>query len=96
MQSNPSLSTGAISRVYAGVSGLSAFVIAIVAGLYAHNSAAHTLTTALFCMIACYLLGTLLGAISEHAVRAHLAAFRDKHPVPEAAPAIVADQARAA
>ncbi|MEO0631385.1 MAG: hypothetical protein AAFY46_11790 [Planctomycetota bacterium] len=92
---NPSLTTGAVSRVYAGVGGLSAFVIAIVVGLEAQNGAAHVLLNAIVCMVACYLLGTLLGALAEHAIRAHMVRVRAENPVPEPMPAVAADTAAA-
>lgn len=94
MNQNPTLGSGAISRVYAGVAGLTAFVVAVLAGLHAQNGSAHILATALVCMVACYLVGSLLGAIAEHAVRAHLAGYRERHPVPEPSPALDAQHAR--
>lgn len=92
---NPILTTGAVARVYAGVGGLTAFVIAVLVGLDAHNAPAHILTTAIVCMIACYMLGTLLGAVAEHAVRAHMVRVRTQNPVPDALPAVVAETAAA-
>ncbi|MEO1716129.1 MAG: hypothetical protein AAFR76_03360 [Planctomycetota bacterium] len=92
---NPSLTTGAVSRVYAGVGGLSAFVIAIVVGLEAQNGAAHILLNAIVSMVACYMLGTLLGALAEHAIRAHMVRVRTENPVPEPLPAVVAETAAA-
>ena len=70
------------------------FVIAIAAGLNAENGAARILITAMICMAACYLVGALVGAIAEHAVRAHLIRVRSENPVPEPSPAVVAEQAR--
>lgn len=90
---NPSLATAALSRVYAGVGGLTAFVIAVIVGINVQNGGAHILLTAIVCMVACYMLGTLLGALAEHAVRAHMARVRTENPVPEAMPAVVADTA---
>ncbi len=92
---NPNLTTGAVSRVYAGVGGLTAFVIAVVVGLEAQNGAAHILLNAIVCMIACYLVGSLLGAIAEHAIRAHLVRVKAENPVPEPMPAVAADTAPA-
>lgn len=92
-QQNPNLTTGAVSRVYAGVGGLMAFVIAVVVGLNAENGAAHILLNAIVCMAACYMLGTVLGALAEHAIRAHMVRVRSENPIPEPLPAVVAETA---
>ena len=94
-QENPNLTTGAVSRVYAGVGGLTAFVIAVLVGLEARNGAAHILLNAIVSMAACYMLGTLLGALAEHAIRAHMVRVRAENPVPEPMPAVVAETASA-
>lgn len=93
MSSKPSVNPGAISRVYAVVFALTAFVVAILAGLYAQNGAAHVLATALVCMVFCYMVGSLIGAVAERTIREHLSGIQEQRPIPEASPAIVVEQA---
>ncbi|MEO1584438.1 MAG: hypothetical protein AAFR96_07695 [Planctomycetota bacterium] len=91
---NPTLETGAVGRVYASVAGLAGFVVAILSGINAENAASSILADAIVCMIACYLVGTALGALAQHAVAAHLVRMKREQPIPEAAPMIVAEEAR--
>lgn len=67
---------------------LSAFAIAVVAGLAAGNPARTVLFHALVAMIVCQALGLIAGSVAERAVARHIASCRDERPPPEcAAPA---------
>ena len=62
---------GGPSRVVAGCFGLTAFVVAIVAGLAAHNPTLTILGRALIAMILCYPLGLVVGMLCQRVVRMH-------------------------
>ena len=86
MSQNPALNSGAVSRVYAVVFALAAFVVAVIAGLRAENAGSDIIIDAISVMVVCYLVGTLLGAVAEHAVRQHLHQYREGKPVPQPEP----------
>jgi putative Mn2+ efflux pump MntP len=56
------------TKVIAGCMGLSAFVIAIVAGLSVGNPASETLLRALVAMVICQMIGVGLGWLAESAI----------------------------
>lgn len=74
---------GAPSRVIATAFGLSAFSVAVVAGLAADNPAHITLGRALVSMIVCHVLGQFIGAGAENVVRRRIDAYKRAHPVPD-------------
>lgn len=80
-------SLGIATKVIAASLALSAFAIAIIAGLVAGNPARTILFNAVVCMILCQLLGMFIGVIAERAVTEHLAAYKSANPVPDAASA---------
>ena len=82
MKPEHALNDGAIARVFAGVTALAAFVIAILAGLSVGNTSSKILLSALFAMVVCYVVGSVIGMIAEYAVREHMRSYRDLHPVP--------------
>jgi hypothetical protein len=96
MQANPTISQGAVARVFAGVSGLSAFTVAVVSGLAAQNSAGRVLLIALASMLVVHLLAQILGAIVERGIVSHIERYRTRHPVPEPAPAVTTEAKAAA
>jgi cation transporter-like permease len=51
---------------------LAAFAVAVVAGLYADNSADAILKRALFALIILWVAGHCVGRVFEHIVRVHL------------------------
>jgi len=69
------------SKVIAGSLGLTAFAIAVVAGLAAGNPSTEVLTRALVCMAICYALGMVLGAIGEHTMQEHVRQYIAARPV---------------
>lgn len=71
--------TKTISSLFA----LSAFAIAIVAGIIARNPPATVLSNALICMVLCRVFGALVGLAALRVVHAELHAFRAAHPIPD-------------
>lgn len=69
-----SLSIGTATRVMAGSFGLTAFAVAVIAGLAAGNTASHILLQAIVSMLVCHVVGLILGGLAEHVVREHLRA----------------------
>lgn len=58
----------------AGCFALSAFAVAVVAGLSTGNTLASILVRAIMAMIVCYPVGLLVGLICQHVVQDHLVA----------------------
>ena len=56
----------------AAIFALAAFVVAVVGGLSAGNPSPRTLGVAIASLIACYLLGSVAGAIGEWVVAEHV------------------------
>jgi len=76
---------GMATKTIAVSLALTAFAVAVVAGLMAGNSASQVLKVALFSMIVCHVVGVFVGMICEHAVTDHLAQMQDSNPVPDVA-----------
>ncbi|USN98605.1 MAG: hypothetical protein H6810_10590 [Phycisphaeraceae bacterium] len=68
------------SKIFAAVLGLTAFAVAIVAGLMNGGDGRSILTRALTCMVVCYPVGLVLGAVARHAVDEHTSAYKRDHP----------------
>lgn len=77
---------GRIAKVIASSMGLTGFAIACIAGLTAGNPTNLILIRSLVTMIACYLLGSIIGAVAEWVVNQHLAEYKAKNPIPEYRP----------
>lgn len=69
------------TKVAASCMGLSAFAIAIVAGLGAGNPAEEILSRAIVAMAVMYALGQALGSMGERAIDQRLAQHRQENPV---------------
>jgi cytosine/uracil/thiamine/allantoin permease len=63
---------------------LSAFAVAILAGLAVGNSADMVLLRALMVIVASYPVGWAAGAVCAHVIHARLEAHRTAHPIPHA------------
>lgn len=65
---------GSSVRVVAVCVGLAGFVVSLLAGAAAENPLDVILTRALVSMVACTLIGAVVGAMGERAVKAHVEA----------------------
>lgn len=74
---------GMATKTIATSLALTAFAIAVVAGLMAGNPASHVLKVAIFSMIVCHVLGVFVGMISEHAVSEYIVQARRANPMPD-------------
>lgn len=66
--------------------GLTGFAIACFAGMMVGNPANTVLIRSLVCMFACYLLGSIVGAVGEWVVNQHLADYKARNPIPQFQP----------
>lgn len=71
------------TKVIAGVLGLTAFSIAVLAGLSVGNSADTVLVHALVSMVACQILGFAIGTVGERVARDAIARYQKEHPIPD-------------
>lgn len=69
------MTPGVAAKVIGASSGLTAFAVAMVAGLAADNTAEAVLSRALIAMIVCNIVGWIAGLICERTVRAALDAY---------------------
>lgn len=69
------------ARVFAAVLGLTAFAVAVAAGLFAGTPGGEVLVTAMLSMAVCFPLGLFLGAAAGRAIDEHVKAHRERHPV---------------
>ncbi|MEM1329335.1 MAG: hypothetical protein AAGG07_02110 [Planctomycetota bacterium] len=72
-----------IGSVISVAFALIAFAVALLAGTAVENTGVPVVTRAIFAMLACYLVGRVISAIAEIAIRDHVARYRAAHPVPE-------------
>ncbi len=82
---------GRATKVIACVLALSAFAIAIVAGLAAGNAAEVILSRALVAMLVCQGVGLAIGSVGEGVIRDYLRAYERANPIPRPAgvPAVI-------
>jgi len=73
----------AAGKVIAGCFALTAFAVAVFAGLLANNPMLDILVRATMSMVICYPLGFLVGLIVEHVVAQHVREFVHANPVPD-------------
>lgn len=72
-----------ISRVISGSFALTGFSVAVAIGLGASNPTSIILLRAIVCMIACMIVGRLVGFIAEAIVKEHLDGHRERNPIPD-------------
>jgi hypothetical protein len=66
------IASPATGRVIASCFALSAFAIALFAGLYGGNDGAQILLRAVMAMIVCYLVGAVVGMICDGVIHSHV------------------------
>lgn len=71
------------TQMIATFMALTAFAIACVAGLIAHNPSNVVLFRSLGAMLACYFVGLILGTIGDYIVRQHIEGYRKTNPIPQ-------------
>ncbi len=70
------------AKVVSVTFAMSAFVVALIAGLAAGNSPFQVLVRALVAMFVCQVIGTLAGEVVARIVREHEERYREANPVP--------------
>ncbi len=68
-------------RTIGGCFALTAFAVAILAGLGADLPAHEILWRAILSLCFCYFAGTVIGSVAERAVREHVTGFVRMHPM---------------
>jgi len=71
------------AKVIAGCFALSAFSVAILAGLAGENTTAQILQRAVISMIVCYPVGLIVGIICERVIVSHIKAHERANPTPD-------------
>jgi putative Mn2+ efflux pump MntP len=72
------------AKIVAGCFALSAFAVAILAGLASDNPTAQILQRAVISMFVCYPVGLLVGMVCERVIIAHIKEHQLANPVSEA------------
>lgn len=75
------VSPGVPTKVIGACAGLTAFAIALIAGLAADNPASDVLARALVAMMIGQMVGWVAGAIGERVMREAIAGYREANPV---------------
>ena len=70
---------------------LVAFSASVIGGLAVDNPALTILSRALGSMIACYILGVLIGTVAQRAIDEHIAQYKKKNPLVTADMLVAAD-----
>ena len=71
------------AKVIAGCFALSAFSVAILAGLASENTTAQILQRAVLSMIVCYPVGLIIGMVCERVIVSHIRAHERANPAPD-------------
>ncbi|MCC6676942.1 MAG: hypothetical protein IT436_07350 [Phycisphaerales bacterium] len=71
------------SKVIAFVFALTAFAVAIVAGMAGGDAAESVLARALVVLFVCHLIGLALGSTVNHVLNEYLRKYEADHPVPD-------------
>lgn len=82
MRNDLEITRGRPTQMVAAIFALSAFAVAIVAGLGAGADATRTVVVALVAMMLCHVVGTVIGTIAESTAAEAIQAHRDAKPVP--------------
>lgn len=77
------ITRGKTTQFVAALFALSAFAVAVVAGLGAGANAARTLLVGLVAMGVCHVLGTFIGSIAERTASEALNKYKQDRPVPD-------------
>lgn len=73
----------AAGKVIAGCFALTAFAVAVLAGLLAHNTMLEILGRATIALVVCYPAGFLIGLVVEHVIAQHVRDHMASNPVPD-------------
>ena len=71
------------AKLIAGCFALSAFAVAILAGLSSENTTAQILQRAVLSMIVCYPVGLIVGMVCERVIVSHVKAHERANPAPD-------------
>lgn len=71
------------SKVIAFIFALTAFAVAIAAGMFGGDPAESVLSRALVVLVVCQLVGTALGSTVNHVLNEYLKQYETDHPVPD-------------
>lgn len=71
------------ARIIASCFALSAFAIALISGLAADRATSAILSTAVFALMVCYILGLIVASVANVAISEHINQYKSDHPVPE-------------
>lgn len=74
------------AKVIASAFSLSAFAVAVIAGLSAGNSTVRVLGTALAAMMLCHVVGLAIGAVGQRVVKEHVEESKSIEPGAAAPP----------
>ena len=72
-----------IPRTSGAILGLAGFATATLVGMIAGNPGSITIMRGLVCMIACVIIGRLIGWAGEISAREHVTEYIDDNPSPE-------------
>lgn len=78
---------GTVSKVVSACCGLSGFAVAVIAGLAADNAGDVILLRALISMVACQIVGLIVGMIIERVVVESVESYKQSKPVGPSQPA---------
>lgn len=84
------MAPGVPTKVIAAGCGLTAFAVGILAGLFAGNPAETILLRSLIAMVACQVVGMVIGMICERVITEATVVYEKTHPIggqrPESSP----------
>ncbi len=69
-------------RVIASSFALACFAAACLFGIAAGNELSTIITRATLAMMICYIIGRVVGAIAQQTIDAHVAAYKNRFPIP--------------
>lgn len=71
-----------LGKSIAATFALAGFTVALISGLAVENPLSRTLSCAIGALIACYLAGSVIGAIASKIAEEHIALYKSANPGP--------------
>jgi len=71
------------ARVIASCFGLLGFIAAIIVGIAAGNPFVTILWRAILVMLACWIVGRVIGSIMQSTIEDHIAKLKEQQPIPD-------------
>jgi hypothetical protein len=82
----------AAGRLIASTFAITGFIVALIAGAAAGNTALVTLYHAVVALIVCRIVGVVAASVLSRVAHSHVATYKASHPIPEVLTPVVSEE----